>query len=272
MSRTAAPESSVGAQLRAWRQRRRLSQLDLALDAGVSPRHVSFVETGRSAPSREMVLHLAEQLDVPLRERNGLLLAAGYAPVFGQRDLDAPDMEPLRQALDLILAGHDPYPAIVVDRQWKLLAGTPAVGLLTARVAPSLLEPPANVLRIALHPDGMAPDILNFGQWREHLLDRLVRQIAHNGDEELTELLQELLSYPGPAPGASDPGGPTGEIVVPLRIRTAIGDLSFFSTVASFGTAVDVTVSELGIESFFPADGATAEAMRAHATQGASIT
>lgn len=267
MPPTAVPETGVGAQLRAWRQRRRLSQLDLALDAGVSPRHVSFVETGRSAPSRDMVLHLAERLDVPLRERNGLLLSAGYAPVYGERDLDAPDMEPLRQALDLILAGHEPYPAIVVDRQWKLLAGTRAVGLLTANVAPELLAPPANVLRIALHPDGMAPDILNFGEWREHLLDRLVRQIAHNGDEELTELLQELLSYPGPEPAAG--AGPAGEIVVPLRMRTAIGDLSFFSTVASFGTAVDVTVSELGIESFFPADRATADAVRAHAAQDA---
>jgi transcriptional regulator with XRE-family HTH domain len=258
---------SVGPLLRAWRQRRRLSQLDLALEAGVSTRHVSFVETGRAQPSREMVLHLAEQLEVPLRERNALLLAAGFAPVYRERDLDAPDMAPLRAALDVILAGHEPYPALVVDRRWNLLAGTSAVALLTAGVAPELLAPPANVLRIALHPDGMAPNVLNGAEWREHLLDRLARQVAHTGDDELAALLEELVAYPAPA-GTAPGVDPAGEIVVPLRVRTEIGDLAFFSTVAAFGTAVDVTVSELGIESFFPADAATADALRARAAAG----
>lgn len=265
MPDTIAVDTKVGPLLRAWRRRRRLSQLDLALEAGVSARHVSFVETGRSHPSRDMVLHLAEQLDVPLRDRNGLLLAAGYAPVFGERELDAPDMAPLRAALDLILAGHEPYPALVVDRQWKLIAATSTVALITAGVAPELLAPPANVLRIALHPDGMAPNILNFGEWREHLLDRLARQVAHSGDPDLADLLEELLGYP--SPGDDEPHGldPSGELVVPLRVRTAVGDLSFISTVAAFGAAIDVTVSELGIESFFPADAETAAAIRAYA-------
>jgi transcriptional regulator with XRE-family HTH domain len=248
----------VGPLLRDWRQRRRLSQLDLALDAGVSARHLSFVETGRSRPSPEMIIHLAEQLDVPLRDRNQLLLAGGYAPVYGERPLDAPEMQPVRDALDLVLAGHEPYPAAVVDRGWNMVAANPAVGLLTEGVAAELLEPPANVLRASLHPDGMAPRIANLGEWRAHLLERLERQVQLTGDEALAALHEELLGYPGPEAPGHDPGA---GIVVPLRLRTEAGELAFFSTVTTFGTPVDITVSELAIESFYPADAATAEAV-----------
>ena len=255
--------ATVGPLLRDWRQRRRLSQLDLALEAEVSTRHLSFVETGRSRPSAEMVLHLADRLEVPLRERNQLLLAAGHAPVFEQHALDEPEMAPVRDALQLILDGHDPYPAVVVDRAWEMLAGNRAVALLIAGVAPDLLEPPVNVLRLSLHPDGMAPRIANLGQWRAHLLERLRRQIALTGDAGLQTLLEELENYPG----GEEPEDGEQTIAVPLRLRTDAGALAFISTVATFGTAVEVTASELSIESFFPADGATADAMRAYVGQ-----
>jgi transcriptional regulator with XRE-family HTH domain len=253
----------VGILLRDWRRRRRLSQLDLALEAGVSARHLSFVETGRSRPSAQMVLHLADQLEVPLRDRNGLLLAAGYAPEYGQRALDEPEMEPVRRALDLVLGGHDPYPAVVVDRSWTMVAGNRSVGVLTAGVAPELLQPPVNVLRLSLHPDGVAPRIVNLGEWRAHLLERLARQVSLTGDTELSALYDELAAYPAPE---HDNGHATApDIFVPLRLRTHDGaELAFFSTVATFGTAVDITVAELAIESFFPADAATAEALHAH--------
>jgi transcriptional regulator with XRE-family HTH domain len=254
----------VGILLRDWRRRRRLSQLDLALEAGVSTRHLSFVETGRSRPSPEMVLHLADQLDVPLRDRNQLLLAAGYAPRYAERALAEPEMAPVRDALDLVLRGHEPYPAVVVDRGWNMVAANAPVALLTAGVAPELLEPPANVLRISLHPDGMASRILNLGEWRAHLLERLARQVAGSGDQQLAALYEELSGYPGPDVTAGH-GAPAGEIVVPLRVRAGGGggELAFFSTVTTFGTAIDITVAELSIESFFPADAATAEALRA---------
>jgi transcriptional regulator with XRE-family HTH domain len=253
----------VGPLLRDWRRRRRLSQLDLALEAGVSARHVSFVETGRARPSLEMVLHLAEQLDVPLRDRNGLLLAAGYAPVYEERDLDAPDMEPVRAALDLVLRGHEPYPAAVVDRTWELIQGNRGIGLLIEGVDPDLLAPPVNVLRVSLHPLGLAPRIANLGDWRAHLLDRLRRQIAATGDPPLRTLLAELEEYPGPEPDGT--GEDLADVCVPLRLSTPRGDLSFISTIATFGTAVDITVAELAIESFFPADAVTAEVVRAFA-------
>ena len=252
----------VGPLLREWRTRRRLSQLDLALDAGVSARHVSFVETGRSKPSPEMVLHLAEQLEVPLRERNRLLLAAGYAPVYAERALDAPEMAPVREAIDLVLGGHEPYPAIVVDRWWNLVAANASVALLTDGAAPELLEPPANAMRLALHPNGLAERILNLAEWRAHLLERLARQVAVSGDARLSALYEEVAAYPGPDAGATSP---FGEIVVPLRLRTRLGELSFFSTVATFGTAVDITVAELSIEAFFPADADTADRLRSGA-------
>lgn len=252
--------ATVGPLLREWRQRRHLSQLDLALEAEVSARHLSFVETGRARPSADMVLHLADRLDVPLRERNQLLMAAGHAPVFDQHELDEPEMAPVRDALQLILDGHDPYPAIVVDRAWEMVAGNRAISLLVAGVAPDLLEPPVNVLRLSLHPDGVAPRITNLGQWRAHLLERLRRQIALTGDAALQTLLEELEGYPGGE--ESEDGEQT--IAVPLRLNADAGELAFISTVATFGTAVEVTASELSIESFFPADEPTAEAMRAY--------
>jgi len=253
----------VGTLLRDWRQRRRLSQLDLALDAGVSARHLSFVETGRSKPSSEMVLHLAEQLEVPLRDRNQLLLAAGYAPVYGQRELDDPEMQPVREAIELVLGGHEPYPALLVDQHWEMVAANRGVALITEGVAPDLLEPPVNALRVALHPEGMAPRILNLAEWRAHLLERLARQIAVTSDPQLTTLYEELAAYPAPL---ESNGGHSvaNDIVVSLRLDGGGRELSFFSTVTTFGTAVDITVAELAIESFFPADRATAEFLRAY--------
>ena len=264
MDVAAPPPSRVGTLLRDWRRRRRMSQLDLALEAGVSARHVSFVETGRSRPSAEMVLHLAEQLDVPLRDRNQLLLAAGYAPVYGQRGLDEPEMGPVREALDLVLRGHDPYPAVVVDRHWGMVAGNRAVALLTEGVAPALLEPPVNVLRVSLHPDGVAPRIVNLAEWRAHLLDRVGRQAVSSGDPALAALYNELCELPGGGP-AEPYDLAAGEIAVPLRLRHGDGELSFISTITTFGTATDITVAELSIESFFPADRTTAEAVRSFA-------
>jgi transcriptional regulator with XRE-family HTH domain len=260
-------EPRAGALLRDWRLRRRLSQLDLALEAGVSARHLSFVETGRSRPSPEMVLQLAEQLEVPYRERNRIMLAAGYAPVYVERELDAPEMEPVRAALDQVLAGHEPYPAAVVDREWEMVAGNRGVALLIEGVAPELLEPPVNVLRVALHPDGMAPRIANLGEWRAHLLERLARQVTLTGDPALAALLDELSGYPGPPvahrPPEDEARASASEIVARLRLRTDDGELSFFSTITTFGTAIEITVSELAIESFFPADARTAEVVRA---------
>jgi transcriptional regulator with XRE-family HTH domain len=264
MNRAVAPRS-VGPLLRDWRLRRRLSQLDLALEAGVSARHLSFVETGRSRPSAEMVLHLTERLGVPLRERNRLLLAAGHAPVFEQRDLDDPEMAPIRQALRQILDGHEPYPALVVDGAWEMVAANSAVGLLTEGVAPELLEPPLNGLRASLHPDGLAPRIANLGEWRAHLLGRLRRQIALTADPALTTLLDELFGYPAPEEperGGGRDGG-AHDLAVELRLQSGAGELAFISTIATFGTAVEVTASELSIESFFPVDRATDEALRA---------
>src|SRR5947208_1187168 len=255
----------VGGLLREWRQRRRLSQLDLSVEAEVSARHLSFVETGRSRPSRELVLHLAEHLEVPLRERNSLLMAAGYAPVYHETPLDADHMTPVRDALDKLLAGHEPFPAVVVNRRWDLVTtNRPAMALLTDGVAPELLAPPANALRVSLHPDGLAPRIVNLEEWSSHLLMRVQREIAVTGDATLTALREELLGYPGVVEAPSSPADPRELLFVPLVLRGADGDeLRFFSTLASFGTALDITMAELSIESFFPADGATASALRA---------
>jgi transcriptional regulator with XRE-family HTH domain len=250
----------VGPLLREWRERRRLSQLELALEAGVSARHVSFIETGRSNPSADMVLKLAGKLEVPLRESNRLLLAAGYAPRYGALAFEAPEMDPVREAIDRVLAGHEPYPALVVDRQWELVAANQGIGVLTAGADPALLEPPVNALRLALHPDGVARRVINLGEWRAHLLARLRRQVALTADDRLAELLEELEAYPGPEDEA--PAVP-GEVVVGLRIRHGDEELSLLSTVATFGTPLDVTVAELAIESFYPADEATAAALRA---------
>jgi transcriptional regulator with XRE-family HTH domain len=251
----------VGNLLRDWRQRRRLSQLDLALEAGVSARHLSFVETGRSKPSREMVLHLAAELDVPLRDRNQLLMAAGFAPAFEERAVDAPEMEPVRAVLDQVLGGHEPYPALVVDRWWSLVAANRSVGLFMGGVAPALLEPPVNVLRLSLHPEGMAPQIVNLAEWRAHLLDRLRREVTLTADSSLAELLAELAGYPGGEDADLEPVA--SGIAVPLRLRHEGAELAFLSTVATFGTAIDITVAELSIEAFFPADAQTAGALSA---------
>ena len=260
MSSQVADRPRIGTLLRDWRVRRRMSQQDLALEAGVSARHVSFVETGRAKPSADMVIQLAEHLEVPLRDRNTLLLAAGFAPAYAQRDLDEPEMGPVREAIDRVLRGHEPYPAVVVDRHWGLVAANRAVPLLIGGAADHLLEPPVNVLRLSLHPEGMAPRIANLGEWRAHLLDRLGRQAVVSGDPALFALHEELAGYPG-GDGGHVPDLEAGAIAVPLRLRTDDGELAFISTATTFGTATDVTVSELAIESFFPADDATARAL-----------
>ncbi|WP_369257170.1 helix-turn-helix domain-containing protein [Geodermatophilus amargosae] len=248
----------VGELLRVWRQRRRLSQLDLASDAEVSARHLSFLETGRARPSREMLLRLAERLEVPLRERNELLLAAGFAPAYGRRALDSPDMAAVTRALDLVLTAYEPYPAVVVDRSWELVTANASVALFLDGVPPHLLEPPANVLRLSLHPEGLAPRIANLPQWRAHLLHRLGREAHLTGDPGLAALHRELAALPG----GTDRSTPDG-IAVPLRLRTDDGVLSFLSTVTTFGTAVDLTAAELSVEAFLPADEVTAEVLRA---------
>jgi transcriptional regulator with XRE-family HTH domain len=256
---TARPPAAgaVGDLLREWRQRRRLSQLDLAIEADISARHLSFVETGRSRPTSQMILRLAEHLDVPLRERNTLLLAGGYAPAYPQHGLDEPELGAVRAALRQVLDGHQPYPALVVNRWWELLDANPAVAALTAWAAPWLLQPPVNVLRLSLHPDGMAPRIANLGEWRAHLLARLRRQAAATADPRLTELHDELSGYPG---GQDEPPPGPG-VVVPLRYRHDGAELSLFSLTAVIGTPRDVTVDELAIEAFYPADQHTAAAL-----------
>jgi transcriptional regulator with XRE-family HTH domain len=258
---TTAALPTFGAQLREWRQRRRLSQLDLAGDADVSTRHLSFVETGRSMPSREMVLRLADRLEVPLRERNRLLTAAGYAPMYAERRLDDPALKAAREAIELVLKGHEPYPALAVDRHWSLVSYNRAVLPLLAGAAPALLQPPINVMRLSLHPQGLAPRIVNLAQWRAHLLARLRQQVAVSADTVLAALADELRSYPAPDDGGHELA--EAGVVVPLVLRTDAGVLSFISTTTVFGTPVDVTLSELALETFFPADDATGAALRA---------
>jgi transcriptional regulator with XRE-family HTH domain len=253
----------VGNLLRTWRQRRRLSQLALACDAEISQRHLSFVESGRASPSRDMILHLAEQLDVPLRDRNVLLVAAGFAPIYRERPLGDPALQGARKAVDLVLRGHEPYPALAVDRHWMLVAANRAVSQLLIGADPELLQPPVNVLRLSLHPAGLAPRIVNLAQWRAHVLARLTRQVEVSADRVLTDLLGELRDYPSRSKGREAAGaGEFAGVVVPLQLTSASGLLSFFSTTTVFGTPVDITLSELAIESFFPADAATADLMR----------
>jgi transcriptional regulator with XRE-family HTH domain len=248
----------VGQLLRQWREHRRLSQLELSNQVEVSTRHLSFVETGRSRPSCEMILRLAEHLDVPLRERNRLLLAGGFAPVYPETALDSPRLAAVRDAVRLVLAGHEPYPAVVVDRSWNLVDSNASLTRLVDGAAPALLAPPVNVLRLSLHPDGLAPRIVNLGEWRAHLLGRLRREIAASADAGLADLLDELCGFPcdQPEPEVEVPG--PGAVFVPLRVRLDGRELAFFSTVATFGTPLDITVAELSIESFFPADADTA--------------
>jgi len=251
---------AVGELLRDWRQRRRISQLDLALDAGISARHLSFLETGRSRPSREMVVLLAEQLDVPLRERNTLLLAAGFAPLYRERGLEDRDFATIRASVQRILAAHEPFPAVAVDRHWNLVAMNAGVAPLLTGVDASLLASPVNVLRLSLHPAGLAPAIANLAQWREHLLARLGRQIAESGDPVLASLRQELESYPHEGDEAVDDG--LASLAVPLRLKTQQGLLSFLGTSMVFGAPRDIGLAELAIEAFLPADDATAKALR----------
>ena len=258
-----AQANAVGDHLRQWRQRRRLSQLDLALDAEISTRHLSFLETGRAQPSRDMVLRLAEHLEIPLRERNTILVSAGFAPVFPQRSLDDPALAAARKAVELILTGHEPHPALVVDRGWNLVSANRMIAPLLQGVDPELLAPPTNVLRLTLHPKGLAPRIANLHEWRAHLLDRLRREVELTADPRLSELLTELKAYPildgQPPRRASDE---YGGVATPFLMETPMGLLSFFSTTTVFGTPVDVTLSELTLETFFPADPQTAEALR----------
>lgn len=258
----------VGTLIRDWRQLRRFSQLDLALEAEISQKHLSFIESGRSQPSRDMVLLLAEHLGVPLRERNALLLAAGYAPVYLERALEDPGLQAAKAAIDLVLKGHEPYPALAVDRHWTLLAANAAVAPLLALVGdPDLLRPPVNVLRLALHPGGLAPAIVNLEEWRTHIVARLRQQVRATADPALADLLAELLSYPAPQRPARKGHAPEPDaepaIVVPLLLRVGGSVLSFISTTTVFGTPVDITLSELALETFFPADAATAAALRA---------
>jgi transcriptional regulator with XRE-family HTH domain len=252
----------VGAQLRAWRSRRHLSQLDLALDADISARHLSFLETGRSRPSRPMLLRLAERLRIPARDRNLLLVAAGFAPAMPERPLDHPAMAAARRAVDLVLAAHQPFPALAVDRHWNLVAANAAVTGLLAGVADHLLAPPVNVLRLSLHPEGAAPRIANLAEWRAHVFHRLEEQIEASADAGLVALLDELRAYPGGV-ARHEAGDAYGGVAVPLVLRSEQGDLSFLSTTTMFGTPIDITLAELAIEAFLPADSRTLELLRA---------
>ena len=258
--------STVGDLIREWRVRRRLSQLDLAVDADVSQRHLSFVESGRAQPSREMVLRLAEHLSVPLRVRNTLLLAAGFAPLYKERPLSDPELKAARAVVELVLDAHEPYPAIAIDRHWLLVASNKAASEFFSDADPELLQPPINVLRLSLHPRGMGPRVANFHEWRDHVVARVQSQIEVSGDPVLVELFGELKSYPAPAGAAERASFETGRfagVAVPCQLRTPVGVLSFLSTTTVFGTPIDITLSELAIETFLPADTTTAMALRA---------
>jgi transcriptional regulator with XRE-family HTH domain len=248
----------VGTLLREWRERRRLTQMDLALEADISPRHLSFVETGRAQPSREMLLRLSERLEVPLRERNGLLVSAGFAPLYRERALGDAALAPARSAVQRVLDAQKPFPAFALDRHWNIVATNHAMPELFAGVAEALRGPPMNALRVSLHPQGLAPLIANLAEWRAHLLDRLRRQVALTADPVLADLLRECAAYPGGEAPLEQHA-----VLVPLEIRAPAGPLSLFSTTTVFGTPVDVTLSELAIEMFFPADETTALAVRA---------
>jgi transcriptional regulator with XRE-family HTH domain len=257
LARRAPATPPVGQLLREWRERRRISQLDLSIQADISARHLSFVETGRSRPTPGMILRLSEQLDVPLRERNALLLAGGYAPAYPEHSLDEPELTRLRAALRQILTGHEPYPALVVNRWWEMLDGNAAIAVLTEGCDPALLTSPVNALRVSLHPDGMAPRIANLAEWRAHILERLHRQVHTTRDPRLAELHAELAAYPG---GVTERPELT-DVAVPLRLRRGDQELAFFSMTAIVGAPLDVTVAEVAIESFYPADAETAAAL-----------
>ncbi|WP_405951682.1 helix-turn-helix transcriptional regulator [Streptomyces prunicolor] len=268
----AAPAGKgVGPLLRAWRERRRVSQLELALRADSSARHISFVETGRSRPSEEMVLRLAEHLDVPVRERNSLLLAAGYAPHYPETPLDDPALDALREGLERLIQGYEPYPALVVDAGYDVVAANRGITMLLDGVPESLLQPPLNAMRLTLHPRGMAPRIRNLGEWRGHLLAQMERQIALHRSEPLRALYEEVAAYPAPERTAAGDDGDSGDepsssvpyFALPMRIEHDGRVLSFVSSISTFNTPMDVTVSELAIETFLPADPATAKYLHA---------
>ena len=269
-ARMAQQRQTIGGHLREWRQRRRMSQLDLACEAGISTRHLSFVETGRALPSRDMLLHLAEQLGVPMRDRNVLLVAAGYAPIFPERSLRDPALAAARAAIDLVLDRQKPYPAFALDGHWCIAASNNALPELYTGVAPELLEPPVNGLRLSLHPRGMAPRIVNLAEWRAHLLFRLRRQIEITADPVLIDLLREVGDYPTPADKPVPTSALEYAVVIPFKIQTEAGLMSFFSTTTIFGTPVDVTLSELALELFFPADDETVAAVQRMTGSGLS--
>jgi transcriptional regulator with XRE-family HTH domain len=260
-ARASDRQETFGELLREWRIRRRFSQLELSGRAAASTRHLSYLENGRSRPSREMALHLADELDVPLRERNRLLVAAGFAPLFRETGLDADEMAPAREAIERILAAQDPYPAVVVDRCWNLVAANQGLAVFTALLPVELLTPPVNVVRASLHPDGLARHIANFDEYATHMVGRIRRDAEATGDPSLTALLDELRTYPAldrvPATAPASWGG----ALVPIHLVTEHGELSFFSTIATFGTPNDITLDELSIEMFFPADASTAAAL-----------
>ena len=261
--RNPSTPQAFGDHLRHWRQHRRLSQLDLAHEADISTRHLSFVETGRSVPSREMVLRLTERLDIPLRERNALLVAAGYAPMYRERPLADPALDAARQAVELLLKSHEPFPALAVDRHWNLIAANRMVPALMAGAEASLLQAPVNVLRLSLHPQGIARNIVNLVQWRAHLFERLRQQISATADPVLVELLRELRAYPVPDSASADAvEGEHAGVVMPFKFRTPAGVLTFISTTTIFGSPVDVTLQELALETFFPADDFTRQALQ----------
>ena len=251
--------------MRVWRERRGLSQLHLATEAEISQKHLSFLESGRSAPSRDMVLRLAEHLDIPLRERNDLLLAAGYAPVFQERSLSDASLARARAMMEQVLKAHEPYPALAVDRHWTMVAANAAVAPLLVGADPELLKPPVNVLRVSLHPRGLAPLIVNLAEWRSHLLERLRRQLRLTCDPVIKALLEELTAYPTNGSRDVRPSHVGhDDIAVPFRLRTHAGVLSFLSTVTVFGTAVEITLAELSLEAFYPADQVTAAALQSN--------
>ena len=264
-----ASSKPVGDHLREWRMRRRMSQMDLALEAEISTRHLSFLATGRAQPSREMVLHLSEQLEVPLRERNVLLVAAGFAPVFPERSLEDPGLAAARRAVEVILKAHEPCPALVVDLRWNLVAANAAIAPMLAGVDESLLAPPLNVVRVSLHPKGLAPRIVNLGEWHAHTIERLRRQAELTADPGLIALIEEIRGYPRP-PAPDRRPEDFGGVAIPFQLMVGDSVLSMFGTTTVFGTPVDITLSELTLETFFPADAATAEALRAaHAARRA---
>ncbi|MFF4549394.1 helix-turn-helix domain-containing protein [Streptomyces sp. NPDC001406] len=263
-SATAPNEKGVGPLLRAWRERRRVSQLELALRADSSARHISFIETGRSRPSEEMVLRLAEHLDVPVRERNALLLAAGYAPHYPETPLDDPALDALRDGMEQLIRGYEPYPALVVDATYTVVAANRGIAMLLDGVPEALMTPAPNAMRLTLHPEGLAPRIRNLREWRGHLLAQMERQIALHRSDALRELYEEVAAYPVPEGTPEDqPAEPAAYFALPMRIEHEGRILSFVSSISTFNTPMDVTVAELAIETFLPADPATAKYLHA---------